>query len=64
MRDVIVFENSTGTRIMTSPGIYLAKPKEKYVIEFPELAYSDRMEKNILEEVEKKWETIDEEPSQ
>ena len=64
LRDVIVFENSTGTRIMTSPGIYLAKPKEKYVIEFPELAYSDRMEKNILEEVEKKWETIDEEPSQ
>ncbi len=55
IRDVIVYENSSGTMIMASPGIYLAKSKEKYIIEFPQLKYTAKMEKSILEKVEIQW---------
>jgi hypothetical protein len=57
IRDVIVYENSTGTTIMTSPGIYLAKPKEKFIIEFPQLTYSARMDITIVRKVEEQWKT-------
>ncbi len=33
LTDVIVYDNATGEKIMSSPGIYLSKPKEKYIIE-------------------------------
>lgn len=40
--DVIVYENSRGIQIMQTPSIYPSKPKENYVIEFPELGYNIR----------------------
>lgn len=64
LRDVLVFENSTARLIMTSPGIYLSKPKEKYVIEFPQLTYGDIMEENILKEVQEKCQKTNQEESQ
>ncbi len=53
LRDVKVYENSTGNILMTSPGIYLAKSKEKYVIEFPQLAYDATIEETNIEKATK-----------
>ncbi len=48
LRDVIIFHNSSGEQIATTPGIYLSKPKDKYTIEFPLLKYGAKMEKNLI----------------
>jgi hypothetical protein len=55
LRDVVIFQNSTGELMMTSPGIYLAKSKEKYVIEFPKLEYGDIMNREIVRKANEKW---------
>lgn len=55
LRDVVIFQNSTGELMMTSPGIYLAKPKEKYVIEFPDLKFTDKMDVEIIRKANEKW---------
>lgn len=41
--DVDVFDNTTGEKLMDSPGIFLSKPKEKYIIEFQSLQNSATM---------------------
>jgi hypothetical protein len=41
LRDVIVFNNSTGKELYKTPGLYFPKKRENITIEFPELEYSE-----------------------
>lgn len=44
--DVTVYDNTTGEELMKTQGIYLSKPKEKYIFEFPTIKTSDTITNN------------------
>jgi hypothetical protein len=46
LRDVIVYENSTGDEIYRIPALYLPRNKEELIIEFPELQFTDYIERS------------------
>jgi hypothetical protein len=50
LRDVIVFNNSTGEELYKTPGLYLPKKRENITIEFPELEYSDFISRSAKRE--------------
>jgi hypothetical protein len=45
LRDVRVFENSSGRELYQTPGLYLPRKREKITIEFPEMEYTNFIER-------------------
>jgi hypothetical protein len=43
LRDVVIFDNSTGKEIYKTPGLYFPKKRENITIELPELEYSEHI---------------------
>ncbi len=46
MRDVRVFQNSTGEELYTVPGLYISRNRDDVTIEFPALSYSTSIERS------------------
>lgn len=45
LRDVIVYENSTGDEMYRTPGLYLPRNRNKLIVEFPELQFTGYIER-------------------
>ena len=45
LRDVIVYENSSGDELYKIPGLYLPRNRDKLMVEFPELQFTEYIER-------------------